>query len=157
MEWVKRFFGVLLLGVAYWIVSPVLPVLGTGTSVESPNSRTVHFQRVRDVGELDAALSNAGRPVMLDFYADWCVSCKEMERYTFSDPRVTARLGQVLLLQVDVTRNSPEDKELLKRFNLFGPPGIVFFDSKGLEVPDRRVIGYQSAERFLDSLTQAGL
>ncbi|MDO9316560.1 MAG: protein-disulfide reductase DsbD [Burkholderiaceae bacterium] len=157
MEWVKRFFGVLLLGVAYWIVSPVLPTLGAGTSAVSPTSDAVHFQRVRDVGELDAALRSAGRPVMLDFYADWCVSCKEMEHYTFSDPKVGNRLGPVLLLQVDVTRNSPEDKELLKRFNLFGPPGIVFFDARGVEIPNRRVIGYQNAERFLESLAQAGL
>jgi thiol:disulfide interchange protein DsbD len=94
---------------------------------------------------------------MLDFYADWCVSCKEMEHYTFTDPRVRAKLDRVLLLQVDVTRNTPEDKELLKRFDLFGPPGIAFFDAQGNEVPNRRVIGYQKAERFLESLTEAGL
>ncbi|MBX9794178.1 MAG: thioredoxin family protein, partial [Burkholderiaceae bacterium] len=123
----------------------------------APAPGATPFQRVRDVGELDAALRSAGRPVMLDFYADWCVSCKEMEHYTFSDPRVRAKLGQALLLQVDVTANSPADKELLKRFNLFGPPGIVFFDAQGLEVPDRRVIGYQNADRFLESLAQAGL
>ena len=157
MEWVKRFFGVLLLGVAYWIVSPVLPTLGAGSATVAPAADTVSFQRVRDVGELDAALRSAGRPVMLDFYADWCVSCKEMEHYTFSDPRVRARLDQVLLLQVDVTRNSPEDKALLKRFNLFGPPGIVFFDAQGVEMPNRRVIGYQNADRFLESLAEAGL
>ena len=157
MEWVKRFFGVLLLGVAYWIVSPVLPALGSNTSTVSPASHAIQFQRVRNVSELDAALRSAGRPVMLDFYADWCVSCKEMEHDTFSDPRVGARLGPVLLLQVDVTRNTPEDRELLKRFNLFGPPGILFFGANGAERLDQRVIGYQDAERFLESLAQAGL
>ncbi len=157
MEWVKRFFGVLLLGVAYWIVSPVLPTLGTGTSMVSPASNATAFQRVRSVDELDAALRSAGRPVMLDFYADWCVSCKEMEHFTFSDPRVRAKLDRVLLLQVDVTSNSAQDKELLKRFNLFGPPGIVFFDAQGRELPGRRVIGYENAERFLASLSRAGL
>ncbi len=157
MEWIKRFFGVLLLGVAYWIVSPVLPTFGAGTSATAPADAEIHFKRIRNVGELEAALRSAARPVMLDFYADWCVSCKEMERYTFVDPRVRAKLDQVLLLQVDVTQNTSEDKELLKRFNLFGPPGIVFFDAQGTEVPNRRVIGYQNADRFLESLTQAGL
>ncbi|MDL2337896.1 MAG: protein-disulfide reductase DsbD [Pseudomonadota bacterium] len=157
MEWVKRLFGVLLLGLAWWIVSPVLPDWRTGTASVMPAAGATRFQRVRDGGELDAALRSAGRPVMLDFYADWCVSCKEMERYTFSDPRVRARLDQVLLLQVDVTRNSPEDKALLKRFNLFGPPGILFFDAKGSELGAQRVIGYQNADRFLESLSGAGL
>jgi thiol:disulfide interchange protein DsbD len=157
MEWVKRFFGVLLLALAWWIVSPVLPDWRTGIATVVPATGTTRFQRVRDVGELDAALRGAGRPVMLDFYADWCVSCKEMERYTFSDPRVRARIDQVLLLQVDVTRNSPEDKALLKRFNLFGPPGILFFDAKGSELGAQRVIGYQNADRFLESLSRAGL
>jgi thiol:disulfide interchange protein DsbD len=71
-----------------------------------------------------------GKPVMLDFYADWCVSCKEMERFTFADPKVAARMKQLLLLQADVTANSDADKALLKRFGLFGPPGIIFFDAK---------------------------
>src|SRR6185503_1277760 len=77
------------------------------------------FRRVASVAELEAALREAGRPALLDFYADWCVSCKEMERYTFTDPQVRERLGHVLLLQADVTRNSDADRELLKRFKLF--------------------------------------
>ena len=116
-----------------------------------------YFQRVRDVTELDAAVRSAGRPVMLDFYADWCVSCKEMERFTFNDPRVRARLDKALLLQVDVTRNSAADRELLKRYNLFGPPGILFFDAQGRELASLRVIGYQDTAHFLDSLSSAGL
>ena len=92
---------------------------------------------------------------MLDFYADWCVSCKEMERFTFSDPRVQAKLNGMLLLQADVTANSEEDKALLKRFGLFGPPGIIFFDAQGREIPGLRVVGYQPAERFLADLERA--
>jgi len=231
MESVKRFFGVLLLAVAWWILSPVLPgplavagwgvllliaagsfgafdrlgeapgagarlgkafgvalaVLGAAQLVGAaagstdalqpllrfaqkagaPGAATTsgvfstsegpQFQRVRDLAELDAAVRTAGRPVMLDFYADWCVSCKEMERFTFSDPRVSTRLDKALLLQADVTRNSPADRELLKRYGLFGPPGILFFDAKGNELASRRVIGYQNAERFLESLGSAGL
>jgi thiol:disulfide interchange protein DsbD len=104
------------------------------------------------VAELDAKLQEPGRPVMLDFYADWCVSCKEMEAFTFTDARVKAKMGQMLLLQADVTANSSEDKALLKRFNLFGPPGIIFFDRQGREVDGLRVIGYQRADAFLATL-----
>ena len=132
----------------------------TGADVagaQAAGGEALHFQRVRDVTELDAAVRSAGRPVMLDFYADWCVSCKEMERFTFNDPRVRARLDKALLLQVDVTRNSAADRELLKRFNLFGPPGILFFDAQGRELASQRVIGHQDAAHFLDSLSSAGL
>jgi thiol:disulfide interchange protein DsbD len=92
---------------------------------------------------------------MLDFYADWCVSCKEMEAFTFNDARVKPRLDAMLLLQADVTANTAEDKALLKRYALFGPPGIIFFDAQGREIKGLRVIGYQNAERFLRTLDQA--
>jgi thiol:disulfide interchange protein DsbD len=115
------------------------------------------FHRVRSVAELDRALASAGRPVLLDFYADWCVSCKEMEHVTFSDPLVRARMGQALLLQADVTANSADDKALLRRFGLFGPPGILFFDTAGRERGDARVIGFLPPQRFAASLTVAGL
>ncbi|AJW46401.1 MULTISPECIES: protein-disulfide reductase DsbD [Ralstonia] len=117
----------------------------------------VRFERIRSVAELDARLvqaAAAGKPVLLDFYADWCVSCKEMERLTFSDPRVQARLADVVLLQADVTRNSADDRTLLKRFGLFGPPGIILYGADGRESPVR-VIGFQSASLFLDSLAKA--
>ena len=115
------------------------------------------FRKVATVAELDEALRSAGRPVMLDFYADWCVSCKEMERFTFTDARVQAKLAGALLLKADVTANNAGDRDLLKRFKLFGPPGTIFFDAKGEERPGVRVIGFQDAERFLQSLKAAGL
>ncbi len=218
MRSVKHFFGVLLLAVAIWIVSPVLPVtaqmlawaallIGSAMFLRAidplpPDAATitrlwkgagflalltgaalvigalagsrdvlrplaglvaggeraapeVRFLRVKNVAELDAKLQAPGRPVMLDFYADWCVSCKEMEAFTFTDARVKAKMEQMLLLQADVTANSSEDKELLKRFSLFGPPGIIFFDRQGREVPGMRVIGYQSADIFLETLNRA--
>jgi len=108
------------------------------------------FAPVRSPAQLDAALKSAGKPSMLDFYADWCVSCKEMEKFTFSDPRVQARLAQLGLLRADVTANNRDDQALLKRFGLFGPPGIIFFDSQGREV--LRVVGYENADRFLARL-----
>jgi thiol:disulfide interchange protein DsbD len=115
--------------------------------------KKVEFRRVRSVAELDAALAQAkGKTVMLDFYADWCVSCKEMEKLTFSDPQVRKQLAGMLLLQADVTANNADDKALLKRFNLFGPPGIIFFGKQGTEIQGGRVIGYQDAQRFRKSL-----
>jgi thioredoxin:protein disulfide reductase len=219
MNSVKKFFGVLLLAVALWIASPVLPSLvvmlalaallvGSGVflraidplpehahavarlakavgvlslvagiavlagalagsrdplrplagllSAES-GSITPHtkFVRVGSLAALDEKLQAPGRVVMLDFYADWCVSCKEMESLTFSDPRVQAKLSGMLLLQADVTANNDADRQLLKRFSLFGPPGIVFFDAQGREIKGLRVIGYQNAERFLKTLEHA--
>ncbi|WP_018313951.1 protein-disulfide reductase DsbD [Cupriavidus sp. UYPR2.512] len=225
MEVTKRFFGFLLLGVALWMLGPVLPAwasmlalaalllvaavflgafdglgpdprnlarVGKGVGVlfaiaaaivligvasggrdplqplshlsvarggaeAAPGAQAVRFERVRSVAELDARVAQAaaaGKPVLLDFYADWCVSCKEMEHMTFVDPRVRARLSEIVLLQADVTANNADDKALLKRFGLFGPPGIILFGADGRERPVR-VIGYQSANRFLESLERA--
>jgi thiol:disulfide interchange protein DsbD len=117
-------------------------------------SNDLTFAQVRSSGQLDQAVKTAAQPAMLDFYADWCVSCKEMEKFTFSDPRVHARLQQLNLLRADVTANSADDQALLKRFNLFGPPGIIFFNQSGAEV--LRVVGYQSADTFLRSLDRLG-
>ncbi|MBU1425472.1 MAG: protein-disulfide reductase DsbD [Gammaproteobacteria bacterium] len=221
MEAVKRFFGVLMLAMAIWIVSPVLPIsvhmllwaallvftaiylraldplphnahglnklgksvgilallLGVAyligalsgardilrplgsvvpASVEAP--ATLRFERIKSGAELDARIAQAkGKPVMLDFYADWCTSCKEMERFTFSDAAVQARLKNTILLQADVTANNADDKALLQRFQLFGPPATLFFDHQGKEQADFRVIGYQDAPQFLQSLKSAGL
>ncbi|MDY7539267.1 protein-disulfide reductase DsbD [Undibacterium sp. 5I1] len=207
MESIKRFFGVLMLAMALWMVSPVIPVwvqmiawavlvlgyaifllflhkgnlyskgfavifavlgliqlvgvLTGGRDVFAPLSHLtgsekhgVTFTRVRSVAELDAALAQSkGKAALLDFYADWCVSCKEMEKLTFTDDKVKAKMDQMLLLQVDVTANNADDKVLLKRFGLFGPPGIIFFNQRGEEITGGRVIGYQNAEKFLKSIT----
>src|SRR6202008_342163 len=109
----------------------------------------VRFSRIHTEAELDKVLASSAMPVMLDFYADWCVSCKEMERFTFSQPAVGARLKTVRLLQVDVTANSADDKALMKRFGLFGPPGIILFDAAGKEIPHGRVIGFLAPEPFV--------
>ena len=217
MDGVKKFFGVLLLAVAVWVISPIIPVavqmiawaallvgsgvalraidplpasaggwaragkalgvmlllagaamlvgalsgardplrplasLGSGTYAPTPTP----WARIATVAQLDEKLRAPGRPVMLEFSADWCVSCKEMEAFTFSDPRVRAQMDRMLLLQADVTANSEQDKLLLRRYSLFGPPGLIFFDSRGREIKGLRVIGYQDADRFLKTLAQA--
>ena len=113
------------------------------------------WQRTASNAELDAALRNArGRPVLLDFYADWCVSCREMERFTFGDPRVASQLAGMALLRADMTANDEGQRALLKRFGLFGPPGVILFDAQGHEVAGARVIGLESAERFLATMQQ---
>ena len=218
MGGVRRFFGVLLLAVAIYVVSPAIPVMaqmlawatlligsamflraldplpphasgwwrlwkGAGivslvagialvigaltgggdplrplaglTSRSTPAASPVVWTRVASMAELEGKLRSPGRMVMLDFYADWCISCKEMEAFTFSDPRVRATMDKMLLLQADVTANNENDRALLKRFSLFGPPGIIFFDAQGREVKGLRVIGYQDAERFLKTLSLA--
>lgn len=224
MESIKQFFGVLLLGVAIWLISPVisevvhmllwaalliisaiylhaidpLPERASGlkrflkgvgvialltgialligvlsgsrdvlqplsklniASTGAENTTNVYqdghlpFQRVKSVAELDEYIRQSkDQYVMVDFYADWCISCKEMERFTFTDNKVQERLKDVVLLQIDVTAGTPDDAALLKRFNLFGPPGILFIDRQGNEVPDIRIIGFQNKDDFLTVL-----
>ena len=223
MEEVKRFFGVVLIGVALWMVSPVIPawlhiaawatlliacsaylrafeslpdqagggarllrgvgllcfIIGTiqwvglatgGRDILQPlqhlavardaggaraaeRSAALVWQKVDSPEALDAALAGAnGRVVMLDFYADWCTSCIEMERWTFTDARVAARLQTMLLLKADVTANTTAHRALLKRFSLFGPPGTLFFDASARELSGARVVGFESADDFLRTL-----
>jgi thiol:disulfide interchange protein DsbD len=217
MEQIQRFFGVLLLGVAIYLVAPLVPavvemlawaallvVTGIFLRAIDPLPPAAHgfqrfskglgvlalvagiaflvgalsgsrdvlqplsglrgvaaspeptaFTRVNSTVELERALAAArGRPVMLDFYADWCITCKEMEHYTFADAQVRERLAKIAKLQADVTANAGEHQALLRRFRLFGPPGIVFFDREGREIPGLRVIGFEPAERFARTLDQ---
>lgn len=120
----------------------------TAVASADPAAIRARFTRVTTLADLDARLAAADRPVMLDFYADWCVSCLEMEKFTFSDPAVAERMGRMLLLQADVTRMTGEDRALLARFDLFGPPGILFFDADGRIIPDARVVGFSKADAF---------
>ena len=141
----------MLVGVFSGAKDPWRPLAGL-RGAAAGEQRPPAFTRVGSLADLEARLAASGKPAMLDFYADWCVSCKEMERFTFADPRVGARLAGWTLLQADVTANSEEDQALLARFGLFGPPGLVFFDGKGRENRDVRVVGFQAAEEFLKAL-----
>ena len=130
---------------------------GAGGVAMAAEQKGLAFEKVKDVAELDARLAAAkvdGKAVMLDFYADWCVSCKEMEAFTFSDPKVQARLANVVLLKADVTANTGADKALLKRFNLFGPPGLIFWTAAGVQ-SDYKVIGFEKTDKFLASIDAA--
>lgn len=131
----------------------ILRPLGHLSSAGSaPTQRALPFVAIKGIAGLEAALARADRPVMLDFYADWCVSCKEMEAFTFPHPEVERRLAGMLLLRADVTANDADDRALLKRFDLFGPPGIVFFGPGGAELRGTRVVGYQAADEFVKVL-----
>ncbi|WP_025601798.1 protein-disulfide reductase DsbD [Burkholderia sp. WSM2230] len=159
--------AVLLVGLAAGSSDPLRPLAVLASHATSPGGGSVRgapeiasqgdpaFKPVRSSVELDQAVKAAPQPAMLDFYADWCVSCKEMEKFTFSDPRVQAKLKQMNLLRADVTANNADDQALLKRFGLFGPPGIILFDRGGKEV--LRVVGYESADKFLRSLERASV
>ena len=123
------------------------PVL-TGAAAPAAKATHVDFERIRGAAALDAVLREGTQPVVLDFYADWCTSCLEMEKFTFRDPKVVERMQPLRRIQLDVTRNTPEDRELMRRFKLFGPPALVFFDRKGNELSDLRLIGYLAAGPF---------
>jgi thiol:disulfide interchange protein DsbD len=221
MNGVKRVFGLLLLAVAIWMVSPVFPValmmalwgglallcavflhvgealpagsrLGAyggkalglafllcglfeligaassghdvlqplahlrGAGVATAGDQAVpRFTRIRNVADLDRILGSGGTPVLLDFYADWCVACKEMERMTFSDTKVSAEMNKMRLIQVDVTANNDDDRALMKRFSLFGPPGIILFNAAGQEISQGRIIGFMPAASFAQLLLRA--
>ncbi len=130
------------------VLRPLAPLTASSQGSGAIAAAHPEFTQVTSVAELDNLLANTSRPVMLDFYADWCVSCIEMERFTFSDRSVAAQMSQLLLVQADVTKNTDEDRELLKRFKLFGPPGIIFFDDQGKELNEVRVVGFKNARDF---------
>ena len=145
----------LVLGLLSGHRDPLQPLAGGfGATPAAGAAPRLEFERLQSLDELTTRVRAAGRPVMVDVYADWCASCKEMERFTFSDPAVQARLGQFVRLKADVTANSEKDRALLKHFGLFGPPGIIFLDAEGREIPSARVVGYQDAPRFLAGLAE---
>jgi thiol:disulfide interchange protein DsbD len=140
------------LGSARGATDPLRPLATPATAAAA-----LPFAPVMSVADLDravAAATAAGRPVMLDFYADWCVSCKEMEHDTFSDPQVRAAMTRMTLLRADVTANDENDRALLKRFGIFGPPTIAFYGADGTERSKYRVVGYMKAPAFLEVLAR---
>jgi len=161
MVWLQRTLGVLLVATAAWIASPLLQSGSNEAGKTMVNGQRQHqigtasFALIDSSAQLNQFLSKAKEQkklVLLDFYADWCISCKEMEVSTFANPEVNEELQKFVLLQADVTKNSPENQALLKRFGLFGPPGILIFDLNSEELKDQRVIGYMPPQRFVERL-----
>ena len=162
MVWLQRTLGVLLVATAAWIASPLLQSDGgkVGSNVMANGQRkhqigNASFAVIESSAQLDQFLVQAKEQkklLLLDFYADWCISCKEMEVNTFANPEVNQELQKFVLIQADVTKNSPENQALLKRFGLFGPPGILIFDLNSKELKDQRVIGYMPPQRFAERL-----
>ena len=163
MVWLQRTLGVLLVATAAWIASPLLQKNDIANSLKIVNGQRVHqvgdlsFILTQSIAQLEAELSKAKEAkkfVLLDFYADWCISCKEMEISTFANPEVSQELKQFILLQVDMTKNSAENQALLKRFGLYGPPGILIFNLDSQEQQSLRVVGYMPPQRFIERLKQ---
>ncbi len=168
--WCKLWKGMGLIMLAYGLLlligfsmgnnNPLKPLQGFGVNNVQATEQGLVFEKVASLSALEAKIEQASanhQPVMLDFYADWCISCKEMEAYTFTDPKVKQALSGFVLLQADVTKNSDDDKALLTKFNLIGPPAILFFGSNTQEKTAHRVIGYQDAETFINTLQQVKL
>ena len=163
--WRKLWKGVGLMMLAYGLIlligfsmgnnNPLKPLQGFAVNKAQAAEAGLVFEKVKSLAALKSKLQQAKanhQPVMLDFYADWCISCKEMEAYTFTDPKIRQALTGFLLLQADVTENSDEDKALLAKYNLVGPPAIIFFGNDMLEKAAHRVIGYQDADTFIKTL-----
>ncbi|HVO47032.1 MAG TPA: protein-disulfide reductase DsbD [Steroidobacteraceae bacterium] len=146
---------ILLIGVASGGSDPLQPLgnlrVASGASAPEARGSALVFETIKSVDDLQRRVAQAhagGKPVMLDFYADWCASCKEMERYTFSDPQVQAALSNAVLLHADVTRNDDKDQALLRYFGIFGPPTIAFYGVDGAERRNFRVVGFMKAAEF---------
>jgi thiol:disulfide interchange protein DsbD len=151
---------IILLGLASGNRNVFQPLKGLASSSNATSQQAEHltFTQIKGVDGLNAELAKAkkaGKTVMLDFYADWCVSCKEMEHFTFSDPSVLKALRNVVLLQADVTPNDDKDTELYKHFGIIGPPSIMFFGVDGVERKNYRVIGYMKADEFAQHIKRA--
>ena len=150
---------ILLIGAASGGKNIYEPLSGlSSSSVSSSRSQKPHvFTRIETLDELSASVSKAsdeGKHVMLDFYADWCIECKEMDAYTFSDPAVLALMNDMVLLQADVTDYNKQDRQLLEEYDLYGPPAILFFDLSGQERQSQRKVGFVKAEKFAEHLKE---
>jgi len=163
MVWLQRALGVMLVLLAIWIVWPAFSMLHgeadpqKGSRLEKSIAPNLVFQVVRSPEELQSILQKAQenkKSVLLDFYADWCISCKEMEAITFTNPEVAKEMSRFVLVQADVTVNNSSTQALLKQYGLFGPPAILLFSGLGDEQKGLRVVGFMPPGRFSQRLQE---
>jgi thiol:disulfide interchange protein DsbD len=148
-----------LLGAALGSKDTIQPLRGVFTAgAVAGQAEQASFRKIKTIADLDrelAAARAAGEPVMLDFYADWCTYCKQMERETFSDPTVIGLMSQMVLLKADVTRQDEADKALQDHIGISAPPAMIFWDDAGAEIRHLRLLGFKGPEAFAEHLNQA--
>ena len=145
---------VLLIGSISGATNPLNPLEKFTSSKEAIKSDELVFQKIKNIKELEEAIKNSSKPVILDFWASWCVSCKELDNITFKDKEVISKLQGFTLLKVDVTKNSDEDKTLQKKFGIVGPPALIFWDDKKQEITTAKIVGYKNPKEFLEILNK---
>lgn len=131
------------------VLKPLEKLTLSATVSQQGTTQKLQWTYVKNIAQLEQAIANSNKPVMLDFWAQWCVACKEFEEITFKDERVIEKLKKFTLLKADVTANSAEDKALQQRFKVFGPPALIFWDKNGQEINEAKIIGYKNPEDFL--------
>lgn len=142
----------LLIALAF-TAKPWTDLVWNASANQTENNRHLILERITSLADLEEKLTaNQGKKVMLDLYADWCVACKEFEKYTFTDKQVQTKLGEMAVLQIDMTKNSEENKAFMQHFNILGLPTILFFDENGKEIPHSRITGFLNASQFLERL-----
>ena len=147
-------FGVIMIvGAVSGATNPLKPLdKFINNGVSSVKQDELKFTKIQNITQLEDAISKSSKPVILDFWATWCVSCKELDEITFKDPEVIKKLQNFTLLKADVTQNSDEDKALQKRFGIVGPPALIFWDTNKQEVKSAKIVGYKNPKEFLEVL-----
>ena len=156
-SWKTSIVGIVaILGIVGSAIPVIDAISGKSKTEITTNTQAVTFKKITNINELNQELKIAkaqGKPVMLDFYADWCVACKEFEKYTFHNEKVEPVLSEFVLLQADVTKNSPADIELLQQLKVLGLPTIDFWNANGEYLSDSRLTGFMKADPFMDHLS----
>jgi len=148
-------FGVILfIGAVSGTTNPLNPLEKFTNTNNISNTSTLNFTKIKNIEELELSIKNSTKPILLDFWASWCISCKEFEEITFKDIEVINKLQELTLLKVDVTKNNQEDKALQKKFEVVGPPAIIFWNEDKQEVKSAKIVGYKNPKEFLEIINK---